>query len=79
MELAKNSVWEINNTGLVKEGLYRLLSIVQKVDAIILFPLDERSPTVRPVAVSLESFVELVKDQKAIKSQYTLPSYILVD
>ncbi|WP_250159575.1 transposase [Vibrio alginolyticus] len=79
MELPRNSVWSVNDSELLKDGLYRLLDIFQDVEAVILFSLDDTSATVRPIAVSLESFIELFSSRKAQKAHYELPSYLLVD
>ncbi|MXR70314.1 DDE-type integrase/transposase/recombinase [Shewanella sp. JBTF-M18] len=79
MELPRNSVWRVSNSGLFEDGLYRLLDIIQGVESVILFSLEETSTTVRPIAVTLESFIELVSSRKAIKTHYELPTYLLVD
>ncbi|EOV1093922.1 Mu transposase C-terminal domain-containing protein [Vibrio fluvialis] len=79
MELPRNSVWSVNDSELLRDGLYRLLDIFQDVESVILFPLDDTSATVRPIAVSLESFIELFSSRKAQKAHYKLPSYLLVD
>lgn len=79
MELPRNSVWIVNDSDLVEDGLYRLLDIMQDVESVILYSLTDTSTTVRPIAVSLEGFTELVSSRKAKKAQYELPSYLLVD
>ncbi|MEZ9183276.1 hypothetical protein AB4158_03640 [Vibrio splendidus] len=79
MELPRNSVWRVNDSGLFEDGLYRLLDIMQDVESVILFSLADTSTTVRPIAVSLESFIELVSSRKAQKAHYELPTYLLVD
>ncbi|MCU8072311.1 hypothetical protein [Shewanella sp. SM32] len=79
MELLRNSVWSVNDSDLVEDGLYRLLDIVQEVESVILYSLTDTSTTVRPVAVSLEGFTELISSKKAKKAQYELPTYLLVD
>ena len=76
---SKNSVWRISNSDLFEDGLYRLLDILQDIESIILFSLENSSTIVRPVAVSLESFIELVSSRKAKQTQYELPAYLLVD
>ena len=77
MELPRNSVWRVNDSGLLEDGLYRLLDIMQDVESVILYSLDVTA--VRPIAVSLEGFIELVSSRKAKKAQYQLPAYLLVD
>lgn len=77
MELPRNSVWRVNDSGLLEDGLYRLLDIMQDVESVILYSLDVTA--VRPTAVSLEGFIELVSSRKAKKAQYQLPAYLLVD
>lgn len=79
MELSRNTVWSVSNSELLEDGLYRLLDILQDVESVILFSLDNTSVTVRPIAVSLESFIELVSSCKAKKAHYELPTYLLVD
>ncbi|ENM6584227.1 DDE-type integrase/transposase/recombinase [Vibrio alginolyticus] len=79
MELPRNSVWSVHDSELLKDGRYRLLDIFQDVESVILFSLDDTFATVRPIAVSLESFIELFSSRKAQKSHYELPSYLLVD
>ena len=79
MELPRNSVWLVKKSDLVKDGLYRLLDIMQDVESIILYSLVDTSTTVRPMAVYIQSFIELVSSGKAQKTQYELPSYLLVD
>ncbi|MFM2593542.1 transposase [Vibrio harveyi] len=77
MELPRNSVWNVNDSDLLEDGLYRLLEIMQDVESVILFSLEVT--TVRPIAVSLEGFIELVSSRKAKKDRYELPAYLLVD
>ncbi|MEZ8796800.1 Mu transposase C-terminal domain-containing protein [Vibrio cyclitrophicus 1F53] len=77
MELPRNSVWRVNDSGLLDDGLYRLLDIIQDVESVILYSLEVTA--VRPIAVSLEGFIELVSSRKAKKAQYQLPAYLLVD
>ncbi|MEZ9469352.1 hypothetical protein AB4211_02895 [Vibrio lentus] len=79
MELPRNSVWSVKDSGLIEDGLYRLLDIMQDVEFIILCSLSNTSTTVRPIVVSLEGFTELISSHKAKKSSYELPSYLLVD
>ncbi len=79
MELPRNSVWSVNSSDLLEEGMYRLLEIIQEVESVILYSLTDTSTTVRPIAVSLESFIELVSSRKAKKANYELPAYLLVD
>lgn len=68
MELPKNSVWRVNNSDLLEDGLYRLLDIMQDVESVILFSLEDSSQIVRPMAVSLEGFIESVSSHKAKKN-----------
>ncbi|ELB2805204.1 transposase, partial [Vibrio alginolyticus] len=77
MELPRNSVWNVNDSDLLEDGLYRLLEIMQDIESVILFSLEVA--TVRPIAVSLEGFIELVSSRKAKKDRYELPAYLLVD
>ena len=79
MELPRNSVWLVSESDIVEDDLYRLLDIIQEVESVILYSLTDTSTTIRPIGVSLESFIELVSSGKAKKSRYELPSYLLVD
>jgi len=79
MELSRNSVWNVTNCNLIEDGLYRLLCIMQDVESVILYSLTNTSTTVKPIAISLEDFTELVSSGSAKKAQYELPTYLLVD
>lgn len=79
MDLPRNSVWEFKGSDLTEDCLYRVLDVMQDVESVILFPLDKPSATVRPIALSIQAFTEQAKSQKAIKSEYILPNFILVD
>lgn len=79
MELSRNSVWNVTNCDLIEDGLYRLLCIIQDVESAILYSLTNTSTTVRPIAISLEGFTELVSSGTAKKAHYKLPTYLLVD
>ncbi|HHF2972519.1 Mu transposase C-terminal domain-containing protein [Vibrio sp. HS-50-1] len=79
MELPKNSVWRVSHSNLLEDGLYRLLDILHDVEIVILFSLDDSSTIIRPMAVSLEGFIESVSSRKAEKTHYKLPAYLLVD
>ena len=74
MELPKNSVWRVNNSDLLEDGLYRLLDIMQDVESVILFSLEDSSQIVRPTAVSLESFIESVSSHNDPHQQFWTPS-----
>lgn len=79
MELPKNSVWRVSNSNLIEDGLYRLLDLLHDVESVILFSLEDSSTVVRPVAVSLEGFLESISSRKTKKTQYKLPAYLMVD
>lgn len=79
MELPRNSVWNVNDSDLLEDGIYRLLDVFQDVESVILYSLSDTSTIVRPIAVSLEGFIELVTSRIAKKAQYKLPVYLLVD
>ncbi|MGE6809014.1 transposase [Pseudoalteromonas nigrifaciens] len=78
MELPRNSVWELKDSDLAEDGLYRILEIMLDVTSIILFPLNTKSVTTRPFAVSIEAFTEHVKSRNASKAGFNLPSFLLV-
>ncbi|MFK3873743.1 transposase [Pseudoalteromonas rhizosphaerae] len=78
MELPRNSVWELKDSDLAEDGLYRILEIMLDVTSIILFPLNTKSVTTRPFAVSIEAFTEHVKSRNASKADFNLPSFLLV-
>lgn len=79
MELPRNSVWSVNDSELLEDGLYRLLDIMLEVESIVLYPLSDTLTTAKPVAISLDGFIELASNHQAKISQYALPSYLLVD
>ncbi|MEZ8240619.1 transposase [Vibrio splendidus] len=79
MELPRNSVWSVHDSDLIEDGLYRLLDVMLEVDSIVLYPLSDTSTTAKPIATSLDGFIELTSNHQAKISQYTLPSYLLVD
>jgi putative transposase len=78
MELSKNSVWEFKGSDLTEDSIYRVLDIMRDVESVILFPLNKSLETIKPVAISMEGFIEQVKSHKAKKSSYTLPKFLLV-
>ena len=78
MELPRNSVWEFKGSDLAEDGLYRVLDIMRDVASVILFPLSIESTTSRPLAISMEAFIEHVRSRKANKSNFILPSFLLV-
>ncbi|ASM55283.1 hypothetical protein PNIG_a3382 [Pseudoalteromonas nigrifaciens] len=78
MELPRNSVWGLKGSDLAEDGLYRILEIMLDVTSIILFPLNTKSVTTRPFAVSIEAFTENVKSRNASKAGFNLPSFLLV-
>lgn len=78
MELLKNSIWAIQNSDSIEDGLYRLLDIMVDAKSVILFHLNKTSVSVRPVAMPLDTFTELISSSKAQKSQYKLPDFLLV-
>ncbi|MEZ8295022.1 hypothetical protein AB6D11_14350 [Vibrio splendidus] len=79
MELPRNSVWSVHDSDLIEDGLYRLLDVMLEVDSIVLYPLSDMSTTAKPIATSLDGFIELTSNHQAKISQYALPSYLLVD
>ncbi|MDP5148132.1 transposase [Shewanella sp. ULN5] len=78
MELPRNSVWELTGSDLAEDGLYRVLDIMHDVESVIIFSLNTQSPTSRPLAISMEAFIEHIKSKKAKKSEFTLPTFLLV-
>jgi putative transposase len=78
MELPRNSVWELKGSDLAEDGLYRILEIMHDVASVILFSLNTESTITRPFAISMETFIEHVKNKKAEKSELKLPSFLLV-
>lgn len=78
MDLPRNSVWELKKSDLTDDGLYRILDIMHEVKSVVLFPLNNVSITVRPFAVYLGAFIEDIKNQKAKKSEFKLPNFLLI-
>jgi hypothetical protein len=78
MKLPKNSIWELKGSDLLPDGLYRTLEIMHDVESVILFPLNQTTKTVRPVAISIQALTEHVKSRKAQGAQFTVPNFLLV-
>ena len=78
VELSKNSIWELKDFDALDDGLYRALDFMQDVESVILFPLNNPTRTVRPVAVSIALFIEQIKDKTAIKTSFKMPNYLLL-
>jgi hypothetical protein len=79
MELSRNSVWGVSYSDYLETGLYRILEVFLSADCIILFPLDKLTRTVRPVAISIETFTEYYNNDQARRKSYDLPSYLMLD
>lgn len=41
MELPRNSVWNVNDSDLLEDGIYRLLDVFQDVESVILYSLSD--------------------------------------
>lgn len=78
MDIAKNSILEFKDIDGYTNGTYRILAIINDVDCILLFPLEDRSQTVRPVAMSLSTLKIHQKSKRISKGSYRLPAYLFV-
>ena len=78
MELSNNSVWELIGSDLLPDNTYRIIDVIHNVESVILFPLNNNSTTIRPLAISCEAFTQQVKNSVAKKAEYTLPNFLLV-
>ncbi|KAA3490978.1 transposase, partial [Vibrio mimicus] len=78
MELPRNSVWESAGCEALLAGAYRILDVLLNAETVILFTLDNNSSTVRPLAISIDNFIELVKANKLKPSRFQLPDYLLI-
>jgi len=78
MDIPRNTVWVFAGTDTIDNGLYRILEVLQDVGCIVLFPLENSAVTIRPTAISIESFIEQVKSKKVKQTDYSLPNYLLV-
>lgn len=78
MALTKNSVWKIAGLERIDNGLYRVLSIFQDIDAVVLFSLDQTRP-VKPVLTKLSSLNRTIKVGTTTKADFPLPFYMQVD
>lgn len=79
MEIVKNSVWQFTKAEILGDGLYRVVEVLDAVDCIILFPLSHTSTTVRPIGISIESFIHQSKKRKIQRSEYSADSHLLID
>ncbi|MFD2179761.1 Mu transposase C-terminal domain-containing protein [Veronia pacifica] len=79
MEFPRNSVWDIKGADTIGDGQYRLLEIMQEVESLVLCSLSSASTTVRPIAISIETFALLASSKKATRAIYQLPAHLLVD
>lgn len=79
MEIVRNSVWQFNGADSLEDGLYRVLEVLHAVDCVILFPLNKSSTTIRPLGISIESFIEQSKSRKIQKAEYNVAPHLLID
>jgi hypothetical protein len=78
MEITKNSVWKMNNTDELENGLYRVLDFDPDLNTIILFELQDKRKS-KPFTFSFQRFSTMVKTRVIVPSSYPLPIYMLVD
>ncbi|MFA0349748.1 transposase, partial [Vibrio sp. 10N.222.55.C6] len=79
MEIVRNSVWQFKRAEILGDGLYRVLEVLDALDCVILFPLSQTSTTIRPVAVSIEGFIQQSKRRKIQRSEYNVAPHLLID
>ncbi|HBH7869912.1 TPA: DDE-type integrase/transposase/recombinase [Vibrio parahaemolyticus] len=79
MEIVRNSVWQFKRSEILEDGLYRVLEVLDAADCVILFPLSQTSTTIRPVGISIESFIQQSKRRKIQRSEYNAAPHLLID
>ncbi|MDP4537965.1 transposase, partial [Alkalimonas collagenimarina] len=79
MKLRNNDVWLLSGSAILKDGKYRLLSTLEQIDTLLLFPLDDQRLSVKPIALSVTTFFLEVKERHAKLSEYKSPTYLTRD
>ncbi|MHA3388682.1 DDE-type integrase/transposase/recombinase [Yersinia pseudotuberculosis] len=77
MEITKNSVWYFNGLKNFSDGKYRIVEVLNEIDCILIFSLDNISSIARPNVISLTYFIQEINNN-ILKSDYSLPTYLLV-
>ena len=79
MKLDKNSVWKLKEPidGL-NVGSYRVLSILNKIDTLLLYPIKPRTRSfIKPIPFDISIFLESIKTKQATLIKFDTPSYQL--
>lgn len=79
MDIVKNSIWMSEGAEGLDDGLYRVLEVMGDLDCIIIFPVIDNDGLKRPISKSLITFQSWIKLKSIYLSEFSLPSYLLVD
>ncbi|BDX08440.1 transposase [Planctobacterium marinum] len=79
VQLLENQVWNLKNASPAPHGRYRILAILEEIETLILFPVDDASEHIRPRVLLIPTFMALAKQGNASVADYDLPSNFLVD
>lgn len=77
MEIIKNSIWDIRDVDGIQSGLYRVIHFFDEVSCLVLFNLEKEKSLIRPVTINLDRFVHGQKCNLILKSDFSLPPYLL--
>lgn len=72
--LAINSVWGIHGIDGVIDGQYRIIDILQSVDCLVIFPLNNKRLN-KPQLIELSTFEGGLRNKKIIESNFEIPSF----
>lgn len=78
MNIVRNTVWRIDNSEDMNEGLYRVLEFDVDLDAVILFKIQNKR-TSKPFVFSFKEFSLMVKTREIVSVEYANPPYMLND
>lgn len=79
MDVVKNSVWNFNDVDGFPDGLYRIVEMFVAIDSVILFYLNDTSPTSRLKIISLSVFFLDINSKHIFADTYPLPTFLLLD
>lgn len=77
MQVEINSVWDVKNVDGLDNGLYRLLASYKGNDLLVLFDLSGKLNLQKPIAASLEEFLNGIEREDIKPSFFSIPFYQL--
>jgi len=72
--LAINSVWKIHGIDDIKDGEYRIIDILQSINELILFPLNNKRLN-KPQLFELTTFKNEINNNNIIECEFEIPNY----